>query len=251
MVDGFKINDCILCVHTALFQNFTLDEYHALARTKQKGSCKQKTIRDNELEDQIMKELDAIAIPTEFRELAMKIIGEDSGREFSDKKTMISSQQKAYNACVAEYDGLVTMRAKGQIDEETFLRKKAILETERKRLMGLLEETDKAVDDWLERAEYLFNFAEVGKIRFERGTIEEKKDVLSYLGSNLLLKDRKLRITRKNELIAMEELAKEEKAIRNRLEPLGFGSDKTKLWAEYAQSPMMLRRQDSNLRPGD
>ncbi|OIQ04357.1 MAG: hypothetical protein AUK58_00840 [Candidatus Moranbacteria bacterium CG2_30_41_165] len=61
------------------------------------------------------------------------------------------------------------------------------------------------------------------------------------------MKDRKLRITRKNELIAMEELAKEEKAIRNRLEPLGFGSDKTKLWAEYAQSPMMLRRQDSNL----
>ncbi len=39
----------------------------------------------------------------------------------------------------------------------------------------------------------------------------------------------------------MEELAKEEKAIRNRLEPLDFGSDKTKLWAEYAQSPMMLR----------
>lgn len=222
--------------------------YHC---TKRKGSCKQKTIRDNELEDQIMKELDAIAIPPEFRELAMKVIGEDSGREFSDKKTMISSQQKAYNACVEEYDGLVTMRAKGQIDEETFLRKKAVLEQEKKRLKGLLDETDKAVDDWLERAEYLFNFAEVGKSRFERGTIEEKKDVLSYLGSNLLLKDRKLRITRKNELIAMEELAKEEKAIRNRLEPLGFGSDKTKLWAEYAQSPMMLRRQDSNLRPSD
>ena len=54
MVDGFKINDCILCVHTALFQNFTLDEYHALARTKQKVSSKQKTIRDNELEVGIM-----------------------------------------------------------------------------------------------------------------------------------------------------------------------------------------------------
>lgn len=67
--------------------------------------------------------------------------------------------------------------------------------------------------------------------------------------SNLLLKDRKLRITRKNELIAMEELAIEEKAIRNRLEPLGFGSDKAKLWEEYAQSPTMLRRLDSNQRP--
>jgi hypothetical protein len=48
-------------------------------------------------------------------------------------------------------------------------------------------------------------------------------------------------ITKKNELIVMEELAKEEKAIRNRLEPLNLPSDKAKLQAEYAQSPMMLR----------
>ncbi len=213
--------------------------YHC---TKRKGVCSQKTIRDTELEKQIKEELGAIAIPPEFRELAMQIIGEDSGREFSDKKTLISSQQKAYKACIEEYDGLITMRAKGHIDDETFLRKKSVLEQEKKRLNGLLNETDKAVDDWLERAEYLFSFAEVGKIRFERGTIEEKKDVLSYLGSNLLLKDRKLRITKKNELIAMEELAKEEKVIRSRLEPLGFGSNKTKLQEKYAQSPTMLRR---------
>lgn len=81
-----------------------------------------------------------------------------------------------------EYDELVTMQAKGQIDDETFTRKKPAFEgQEKKRLKGLLDETDKAVDDWLEQGEYLFNFAEVGKIRFERGTIEEKKDVLSYL----------------------------------------------------------------------
>lgn len=43
----------------------------------------------------------------------------------------------------------------------------------------------------------------------------------------------------------MEELAKEERAIRNRLEPLGFGSDKAKLRAEYAQSPTMLAWWDS------
>jgi len=218
--------------------------YHC---TKRRGYCNQKTIRDNDLENQIKKELDVISISPEFKELAMEIIQKENTREFSDKKTIISSQQKAYTSCVAEYDGLVTMRAKEQIDEETFLRKKVILEQERKRLRGLLDETDKSVDDWLERAEQLFHFAEIGKFRFETGTIQDKKEVLSFLGSNLLLKDQKLFITKKNELITMEELAKEEKAIRNRLEPLSFGSDKTRLWAEYTQSPMMLRRQDSNL----
>lgn len=213
--------------------------YHC---TKRKGACSQKTIRDTELENQINDELDAITIPSEFRELAMEVIRKDSGREFADKKTLITSQQKAYNACVTEYDGLVTMRAKGHIDEETFLRKKSLLEQEKQRMKGLLDETDKAVDDWLERAEYLFHFAEVAKIRFEKGTLEEKKGVLSYLGSNLFLENRKLRIPKKNELLAMEELVKEERAVRNRLEPLDLPSDKPKLWAEYARTKPLLRR---------
>ena len=214
--------------------------YHCTKRKE--VSCSQKTIRDNKLEDQIASELLTITIPSELREWAMRAIQKDSKAELTDKKSLIESQQKAYNACVEEFDGLITMRAKGQIDDEAFLRRKTPLEQEKKRLMGLLDETDKTIDDWLERAEALFGFAETAKWRFEDGLLQDKKEVLSYLGSNLLLKDRKLRITRKNELIAMEGLAKEEKAIRNRLEPLGFGSDKTKLWAEYAQSPMMLRR---------
>lgn len=216
--------------------------YHC---TKRKGFCSQKTIRDSELENQIQEELDTIAIPPEFKEWAMQVIQEENKKEFTDKKTLISSQQKTYNSCIEEFDGLVSMRAKGHIDEETFLRKKSVLEQEKNRLKKLLNESDKTVDDWLEKAEQLFTFAEVAKFRFDTGTIQEKKEILSFLGSNLLLKDRKLRITKKNELIAMEELAKEEKAIRSRLEPLGFASDKTKLKAEYALSPMMLAWRDS------
>ena len=172
----------------------------------------------------------------------MQAIQKENKEEFTSKKSLISSQQKAYNACLDEYDGLVSMRARTQIDDETFTRKKSVLEQEKKRLKGLLDETDKAIDDWLERAEHLFNFAEIGKLRFDFGTITDKKEILSFLGSNLLLFDKELRITATNELILIQDMASEEKAIRNRLEPLGFGSDKTKLWAEYAQSPMMLRR---------
>ena len=218
--------------------------YHC---TKRKGSCKQKTIRDNALEDQIKEELDAIAIPPEFRQLAMEVIQKDSGKEFVEKKTLISSQQKAYNACVDEYDGLVTMRAKGQIDDETFTRKKSALEQEKKRLKGLLDETDRVVDDWLERAEVLFGFAETAQYRFEKGTIEDKKEVLSYLGSNLLLTDRKLRIQRKNELITMEKIAHHIKTKKVRLEPPVFGSTKAQITSFEGDLHPLLRRQDSNL----
>ena len=216
---------------------------------KRDVACSQKTIRDNKLEEQIAAELLTITIPSEFREWAMQAIQEDNEREFVDKKTIIQAHQKAYNNCVEEFDGLITMRAKDQIDDEAFLRKKAPLEQEKKRLMKLLEEADKTVDDWLEKAEVLFGFAETAKWRFENGLLQDKKEVLSYLGSNLLLTDRKLLITKKNELLAIAEMAKEEKAIRARLEPLGFGSDKAKLWAEYARTNSLLRGSDSNRRP--
>lgn len=218
--------------------------YHC---TKRKGACSQKTIRDNELEDHIREELDTIHIPQEFREWAMEVIQEENKKEFTDQKAIISNHQKAYNACLEEYDGLVTMRAKDQIDEATFLRKKGVLDQEKDRLNVLIKESDKNVDDWLEKAEQLFGFAATARFRFNSGGLNDKKEVLAYLGSNLLLKDRKLRITKKNELLAVEKMAKEEKAIRARLEPLGFASDKAKLREEYALSPTMLRRQDSNL----
>ena len=216
--------------------------YHC---TKRKGVCSQKTIRDNELEEQIKSELEAVVIPPEFREWAMEVIQDENKKEFTDKISLFSSQQKAYIACLEEFDGLVSMRAKGHIDEETFLRKKSTLEQEKSRLKGLMGESDQSVDDWLERAEQLFHFAEIGKSRFDSGTIMEKKEILSFLGSNLLLKDQKLRITKKNELIAMEELAKEEKAIRTRFEPLDLPLDKAKLRAKYAQSPTMLQGLDA------
>ncbi len=38
----------------------------------------------------------------------------------------------------------------------------------------------------------IFNFAETAKYRFENGTSEEKRKILSSLGSNLYLKDGKL-----------------------------------------------------------
>jgi site-specific DNA recombinase len=207
---------------------------------KKEVSCSQKTIRDSKLEEQIAEELLTITIPPEFREWALQAIQEENRREFTDKKSLIESQQKAYNACMEEFDGLITMRAKDQIDDEAFLRRKTPLEQEKKRLKKLLEESDKAIDDWLEKAEVLFGFAETASWRFKTGQLQDKKEVLAYLGSNLLLTDRKLLITKKNELLAIKEMAKEEKAIRARLEPLGFGSDKTKLWAEYARTKPLL-----------
>ena len=96
--------------------------------------------------------------------------------------------------------------------------------------------SDKRIDNWLVEAEQLFPFAQIAKFKFNKGTLEDKKAVLSALGSNLLLKERELFVSLKNELVLMEKASEKEKEVRNRLEPLNLPLDKAKLWAEYAQS---------------
>ena len=74
------------------------------------------------------------------------------------------------------------------------LLKKAKLIQEKIKLQELLKDTDKRVDNWLERAEEALIFAQHAKLAFENGSLQRKREILNALGSNLLLKNRKLRI---------------------------------------------------------
>ena len=77
---------------------------------------------------------------------------------------------------------------------------------EKIKLQKLLKDTDKRVDNWLERAEEALMFAQHAKLAFENGSLQRKREILNALGSNLLLKDRKLRINLENCLLPMQRI---------------------------------------------
>jgi len=214
--------------------------YHC---TKRKDPhCTQKVIRKEDLENQILEILDTIEIPTEFKEWALEALKENNEKEFSDKKTIIESQQKAYNACVHKLDNLIDMRANEEINEEEFLRKKAGLTKEKEKISELMKDNDYQIDNWIEKATELFSFAELARYRFENGTLEEKKTILSALGSNFSLKDGKLLISLQKPLLVLKEAAFEVKQIYDRLEPVKNGIDKQQLAEIYANTNSLLRR---------
>ena len=88
-------------------------------------------------------------------------------------------------------------------------------------------------------------------IKFKTGEWEKKKEILSTLGSNLSLMDKKLSISLENSLAPLKTvslLSKREIAkVRTAKNPM----NKTEIEQSLARSQSMLRRQDSNLRPGD
>ena len=84
------------------------------------------------------------------------------------------------------------------------------------------------MDDWLDNAETVFDFAEKARERFENGSLEVKRSILSSLGSNLLLKDGKLAINVRKPLILMKEVSLGVNVEKDTFEPLEMCSIKRK-----------------------
>jgi len=224
-------------------KNGNIHHYTYYHCTKRKNkNCTQNSIEEKDLRRQIIEILNKIEIPQSFYLWAMKQLQLETKKETNDRNKILSNQQKAYNDCVKEIDGLISMRAKGELDEENYKRKMEFLSKEKARLQELLNDTDWRINKWINRAEECFIFARDAKKEFKTGTLEEKRQILANLGSNPFLKDKKLSISIQKPLLLVEKAAKEVRIIHNRLEPLQKGKNEFNLDKIYSKSPILLRR---------
>ena len=223
--------------------------YHCTKRKDPK--CSQKSIEEKKLQGLIERELNKIDIPDSLQEWAVSILKKDNRVESISRNHILENLGNEYKEVVKKIDNLIDMRAGGELSKEEFENRKRGLIEEKSLLNNELTMTNQRVDDWLERAERYFAFAENVKERFQKGGIEIKKDILNTLGSNLYLKDQKLKIDLDKPLKIIEKMATESRRINEMFEPLKGVENKRVLGDLYSQSPMMLRRQGSNLRQID
>ena len=209
--------------------------YHC---TKKKTPhCTQKCIEQNELEKQIRDAIEAITIPPALHDFALEWLKKANKEESQTTQVILTSQEKAYKECLKKLSGLIDMRAAGEINEEEFKLRKDPLTAEKKRWEEVFNKTSQRVDQWLDKADKVFDFARDAKQSFETGDTNKKKEILSHLGSNLLLRDKMIVISTENALIPIKELSAEDK----RLEPLKIGRNRAELVELYSKSPRVLR----------
>ena len=221
--------------------------YHCTKRKSVK--CSQPYLQEHLLEEQINKQLNEVSIPPEFFETAMQWLREKNAKESQGRNVVLESQQRAYTICLKKIDGLIDMRAGGEVTEEEFKIKKAEFLKEREQLENLLNGTGKKVEHWLKLAEDVFTFARDVKLRFEIGDWQTKKQILQMLGSKFILKDNKLDITLDELLFPVQTIAKEVKSNSDWLEPPKNVDNKRKTSVLSLASPTLLRGLDLNQRP--
>ncbi len=213
--------------------------YHC---TKRKNpACSQGCIEEKELKEQIERKIQKVEIPPEFHAWAIKWLKNHIKEESNDRNQIISRIKKDYENCLKEIDGIISMRARQELDEENYKRKMETLKQEKARLQELVTDVDDRMNKQIERIEKAFDFARDAKKEFETGDPEKQKSILMDLGSNLLLKDRILTISIEKPLLQIERVVPEVKAIHGNVRTSENSENKAKLEELYEKSPILLR----------
>lgn len=181
--------------------------------------CSQMPVREEILEKQITNVLENIHIPSSFHKWALKYLKEEQEKEVVDREEIIFSQQKQLEGNRRKLDNLLNMRINEEISIGEFESKKKELMQKKTKLEELLTDSNERVKSWFNRAEELFTFAETATKKFETGSLNQKREILACLGSNLTLMNRTLQIDVEKTFSILQILSPELRAFHNRLEP--------------------------------
>jgi len=193
--------------------------YYHCTKRRPDARCSQPTIRKEELERQIRKELCKISIDESFKNLAIKYFREVYQEEAKDRKSIRRSLEKKHKQIQEQIHGLTEMRLKRLLEDEEYLEHKNKLLLERERLKEKLKDVSHSAEKQLKLTERAFTFACYANYWFDHGTLDQKNTILKTIGSNFILKDRKLSLELKNPWLTIQEDFKYSKAKKETLEP--------------------------------
>ncbi|HPT29904.1 MAG TPA: recombinase family protein [bacterium] len=234
------------------YKNGNIHNYTYYHCTKRKNpNCSQKCIRVETLEKQISEEIKQIFLPKEFCSWALEVLSRETRENGQDRAQLISKHKKEYDAVVTKINGIIDMRSAGELTAEEFNERKIELSREKEKLQELLKDVEENENNYTEKANSLFLFAEKICEKFINGDLKDKGIILSCLGSNLTLINGKLEISLQKPLIHIKNLSQNLHAKNEALEPMKNGEYKRKTGSFESAFPMLLPGWDSNPRPID
>lgn len=168
--------------------------------------CNQtKYTRVENIEAEIDRELAKFTILPEFRDLALKILNRNHALEVADRTAISESQTKKRSSIQAQLDKLVDMRTRDLLDDAEYIEQRNRLKLELSKADNAIGHTKERSEKWLELTEEVFDFATYARIRFKKGDMKTKRQILATLGENFELKDGKLTLQQSEWLVPITE----------------------------------------------
>ncbi len=170
--------------------------YYYCSRKKNNCKCYQnKYLNGEELENQIDGVLKDLTILPEFKDWALEILRESNDKEIMDRGMIYETQHKTLTETQNQLDNLTKMRYRELINDEEYMREKNILQSQISEIKENLRNTENRAEKWIDLTEKTFEFACYARSNFNSGDKQTKREILTALGQNYTLKDKKLVIS--------------------------------------------------------
>ena len=166
--------------------------YHC---TRKRPCSQRHSLNEKNLKKQFNEELGKRTILPQFKEWALETLDDQNDVETTDIEAVLGSQNRAIESVHKEMKGLIKMAAKEMISEAQFLLEKKENEAKIGALEEELADTKRRAENWYGTFTRTFELAVHGREKFNKGSIEVKREIMADLGSNPVLLDGKLVIT--------------------------------------------------------
>lgn len=177
-------------------KNGNVHEYIYYQCTKRKVTltpCSQKTIEIKPLEEQMSNALGQIELGKEFAEWAIKTIKSGVELDGENINSIRANQKRELSIIERKLDSLINLKINEGITEIEYDKKRTELIQDKKNLelaLNKLPDLDRANKQTID----FINFSHDLKEKFDSGTHEDRKKIMSIIGANLYLTNRKLEI---------------------------------------------------------
>ena len=104
----------------------------------------------------------------------------------------------------------------------------------------MIKDNDQRQNMWLEISARTFNFARYARQKFENGTLRQKRDIFGALGSNLVIRDKKLNVEALEPILILKKGLASIPQARATLEPTILRSNKGQRASFNALNPHWL-----------
>jgi hypothetical protein len=179
--------------------------YYRCTKKKKAIVCRQKYLSAKDVEAQIADYLCRIHVPERLLTLAIDYLKGKQEEEKGKCRSIDESLEQARRDCERKLANLNQMRLADLIDDQEYLKEKRRLLDQKLQLEESVRNRETRLYDACARAEETFSFAHRAIAHFQAGTLKDKRHILQKIGSNFLLKDKKLIIQAKKAFRIIEE----------------------------------------------
>ena len=167
--------------------------YYHCTHKNRNVPCREKSVEEGSLDSQVLAFLKQIHLDEKMLRDALAAVDELSKSEANEATK--EAVEKDLAVCQKSLDNLTRMRYQELIGDEEFVRQRTELAKEEERLNQRRRQLEASA--WLEPSRDLFFFSNRARYWLSHGDGDIKRIILSAVGSNLFLQDRKLSIDAK------------------------------------------------------